>query len=158
MPKLSMAIGAAGLAAVLFSGCTDWMENQTKKTGSIIGKKTDEIQKFDPNAKQEVSDSKVRADDPLLYGMQAYGPIVEQISKLNIDYALRLYEAEHEHYPLTHEEFMTGVIKPNHIKLPVLPAGWKYAYDVENHKLEVVRPVRAAPKVTKQPPGAAPVE
>jgi hypothetical protein len=39
---------------------------------------------------------------------------------------------------------MTRVIKPNNIKLPVLPGGWKYAYDVPNHKLEVIRAEGAA--------------
>jgi hypothetical protein len=34
---------------------------------------------------------------------------------------------------------MTRIIKANNIKLPVLPGDGKYAYDVENHKLEVVR-------------------
>jgi hypothetical protein len=138
--KLAIWLGCSGLSVAVVCGCMESLENQTKKSpNSIIGKKTDDIQKFDPNARQEVSDSKVHANDPLLYGMQAYGPIMEQISKLNVDYAIRLFEAENGRYPKDYNEFMSGVIKANHIKLPVLPAGAKYAYDEQNHKLEVVR-------------------
>jgi hypothetical protein len=36
---------------------------------------------------------------------------------------------------------MTRIIKENQIKLPVLPGGARYAYDVENHKLKIVRAV-----------------
>ena len=93
------------------------MANQAKKDpGVIIGKKTDKIAEFDPNAKQEVSDSKVRADDPVLAPLQAYGPMVEQISKMEVEHAVELYNASEGHYPKDHEEFMTRVIKPNNIK------------------------------------------
>jgi hypothetical protein len=158
MNRLPILVVCGGLSVALVCGCMDSLANQGKKSpNSIIGKKTDDIGKFDPNAKQEVSDSKVKADDPLLYGMQAYGPIVEKISKLNIDYAVRLYEAEHGNYPKNYDEFMSGVIKANHIQLPVLPGGWKYAYDEKNHKLEVVRPEAGqqgnAPAAKPAPPG-----
>jgi hypothetical protein len=147
----------AGVACLgTLAGCMDSLAKQSQKTGSIIGKKTDKIEQFDPNKPQLVSDSKVRADDPVLYPLQAYGPIVEQISKLNIDHAVRLYEAQEGHYPRSHEEFMTGVVKANQIQLPVLPGGWKYAYDVENHKLEVVRPPDLPAKAGGQAPAANP--
>src|SRR5438105_3998399 len=93
-----------------------------KENGFIIGKKTQDIGEFDPNAKQEISDSKVRADDPILYPLQAYGPMVEQISKSHIEHALRLFQAENDRYPKDYAEFMTEIIKKNNIKLPVLPA------------------------------------
>ena len=71
-----------GLAIALLAGCSDWLADQGKKDpNSIIGRKTDKIEKFDPKAKQEVSDSKVRVDDPILGPMQAYGPAVEQSRK-----------------------------------------------------------------------------
>jgi hypothetical protein len=147
MARLTFGIGIAGLSIALAAGCGDWMESQTKKDSSvIIGKKTDKIEKFDPKAKQEVSDSKVRADDPILYPLQAYGPMVEQISKMHIEHALDLFNASEGRYPKDYEEFMTRIIKANSIKLPVLPGQWKYAYDVENHKLEVVRADNGAKK------------
>jgi len=157
MGKIALAFVASGLFAALLSGCGESWTNPAKKTGSIIGKKTDDIKEFDPNAaNQEVSDSKIRADDPILYGLQAYGPIMERISKLNIDYSVRLYEAQEGHYPRSHDEFMKEVIKRYGLKLPVLPAGWKYAYDVENHKLEVVRPKGKDANAPIAPVNAAP--
>jgi hypothetical protein len=159
MSKLTILVGCGGLSVALLCGCMDSLENQTKKDpNSIIGKTTDKIEKFDPNAKQQVSDSKVRANDPILYPLQAYGPIMEQISKLNVDYAIRLYEAENGHYPKDYNEFMSGVIKPNHIRLPVLPAGAKYAYDEQNHKLLVIQPTpqngnAAGPAANQAAPG-----
>ena len=140
MAKLTWGIGIGALTIALAAGCVDSLANQAKKDpNSIIGKKTDKIEKFDPKAKQEVSDSKVKADDPILYPLQAYGPMVEQISKMHVEHALDLFNASEGRYPKDYEEFMKRIIKENNIKLPVLPGDGKYAYDVENHKLEVVR-------------------
>jgi hypothetical protein len=157
MSKLTILVGCGGLSVALLCGCMDSLENQTKKDpNSIIGKTTDKIEKFDPKGKQEVSDSKVRADDPILYPLQAYGPMVEQISKLNVEHAVDLYQAENGHYPKDYNEFMSGVIKANQIRLPVLPAGWKYAYDVPNHKLMVVRPTERPQNGNATGPAANP--
>ncbi len=146
MAKIAGRMVAGGVAVVLLAGCMDSLENQTKKDpNSIIGKKTDKITEFDAKDKQEVSDSKVRADDPILAPLQAYGPMVEQISKMEIEHAVDLFNASEGRYPKDHDEFMLRIIKANNIKLPVLPGGWKYAYDVPNHKLEVVRPPGADP-------------
>ncbi len=155
MLRVALGIGIGSLMMALVTGCVDSLANQAKKDPNvIIGKKTDKIEEFNPKAKQEVSDSKVRADDPILYPLQAYGPMVEQISKSQIEYAVKLYEAEHGHYPKDYKEFMEGVIKPNQIKLPVLPGGWKYAYNVPEHKLMVVKDADAGPDAGKGAPAA----
>jgi hypothetical protein len=147
MAKLAGKLGAAGLAMALLAGCTEWLSDQAKKDpNSIIGRKADKLENFDPKAKQEVSDSKVRADDPILAPLQAYGPMVEQISKIQIQQAVDLFNASEGHYPKDYEEFMTRVVKPNNIKLALLPAGWKYAYDVPNHELKIIR-AEGAPHV-----------
>ena len=85
-----------------------------------------------------VSDSKVRVDTPVLAGLQAYGPIVEQLSKGAIAQALNLFNASEGRYPNSYDEFMTRIIKENNIQLPVLPGGKKYQYDVEKHELVVI--------------------
>jgi hypothetical protein len=140
--------GVWGALLLVAGGCMPSLEEQTKKSpNSIIGKKTQDIGKFDPNAGREVSDSKVRITNPITGPLEAYGPMVEQISKDHIDYALRLYEAEHGRYPKDYDEFMRDIIKANNIKLPVLPAQMKYQYDEVNHKLVVVQP--AAPPQPK---------
>jgi hypothetical protein len=143
-----------GSMTILFlSGCTDSLAKQVKKDpNSIIGKKTDDIKKFDPNAaKQVVSDSKVHVDDPVLYAMQAYGPMLEQISTMYIQHAVDLFNASEGRYPKDYDEFMIRIIKENQIKLPVLPGGAKYAYDVENHKLRIVKAMDMGPNATPAP-------
>ena len=55
----------------------------------------------------------------------------------NINYALKLYNAEHGNYPKTHDEFMTKIIRANQIQLPELDEGVEYMYDPEDHTLKV---------------------
>jgi hypothetical protein len=148
----SAALGSLTLA--LLPGCMDSLAKQTQKKPNegIIGKKTDDIKEFDPNAaKQIVSDSKVKVDDPVLYAMQAYGPMVEQISTMYIDHAIDLFHATEDRYPKDYNEFMTRIIKENQIKLPVLPGGAKYAYDVEKHKLRIVKAMDMGPNAPPAP-------
>ncbi len=114
-------------------------EDQVKKSpNSIIGKKTQDIGEFDPNAGAKVSDAKINATDPITAPTSAYGPMLERISATHIEQAVRLFEATEGRYPMSYEEFMEKIIKANKIELPVLPGGKKYQYDVENHKLVVV--------------------
>jgi hypothetical protein len=126
-------IGIALVVAVI--GC----EDQTKKSpNSIVGKTTQNIGEYDAKAGANVSDSKIRATDPITAPVMAYGPMLEQISKSHIDAAVNLFHANEGRYPKDLDEFMEQIIKPNNIKLPVLPGGKLYQYDVENHKLVVV--------------------
>jgi len=148
----STILGIPTLA--LLAGCADSLAKQVQKKPNegIIGKKTDDIKEFDPNAaKQVVSDSKVKVDDPVLYAMQAYGPMIEQISTMYIDHAIDLFHASEDRYPKDYNEFMTRIIKENQIKLPVLPGGAKYAYDVEKHKLRIVKAMDMGPNALPAP-------
>jgi len=57
--------------------------------------------------------------------------------------ALNLFEAENGRRPKDHTEFMEKIIKPNNIKLPVLPEGQSYRWDPtqgEKGELMVDRP------------------
>lgn len=123
------------------------LEDQTKKSpDSIIGKTTQDVGEYDPNANAKVSNSKINATDPFTAPTSAYGPMLEKISKSHIEHALNLYQATEGHFPNDYDEFMTHIIKANNIKLPVLPAGAKYQYDVENHRLVVIEaPVESKP-------------
>lgn len=123
------------LLLICLFGCEDMSK---KSPNSIMGKKTQDVGEFKPGAGAVVSDSKVRVDTPGLSGLQAYGPMVEQISKTHIAHALDLFNASEGRYPNSYDEFMTRIIKENNIQLPVLPGGKKYQYDVENHKLVVI--------------------
>lgn len=126
-----------GLAMLVLYGC----EDQVKKSPNAIFKKTtQDVGEYDPNAAQEVSDSKVRStNDPITYPLQAYGPMMEQVAKLGVDNAINTFYAVEGRYPKDHDEFMERIIKENNLKLPVLPYGDKYLYDVPNHKLIVVK-------------------
>ena len=130
----------AAILILAAAGCgMKSIEEQTKKSdSSIIGKKTQNIGEFDPNAGAKVSDSKIHATDPITSGTSAYGPMLERISKSHIEHAVNLYHATEDRYPKDLDEFMEKIIKPNNIQLPVLPGGKLYQYDVENHKLVVV--------------------
>jgi hypothetical protein len=136
------------------------LEEQTKKSpNSIIGKKTQDIGQFNPNAGAKVSDGKIVATDIVTAPVSAYGPALERISKSYIEQAIRLFEATEGRYPQSYEEFMEKIIKPNKIELPVLPGGKKYQYDVANHQLIVVDAPAAAPEGTSPAaPSAAPAE
>jgi hypothetical protein len=61
----------------------------------------------------------------------------------HVDYALRLYEAAEGRYPASHEEFMEKIVRANNLKLPDLPPGQRYVYDVPTHELLVERTVPA---------------
>jgi hypothetical protein len=136
-----------GALLLALGGCMPSLEEQTKKSpNSIIGKTTQDIGKFDPNAGREVSDSKVNVTNPITGPLEAYGPILEQNMKSQIDYALRLYEAENGRYPKDYNEFMEKIIKANNIRLPVLPGKMQYQYDEVNHQLIVVKPEAPAEK------------
>lgn len=129
------------------SGCMQSLEEQVKKDpDNIIGKKTQDIGEFDPNAGAAVSDSKVRVTNPITGPLEAYGPMVEQLMKTHIAHALNLFNATEGRYPESYDEFMEKIIKANNIQLPVLPGGKKYQYDVANHQLVVIdAPTEPAP-------------
>ena len=88
-------LAAAGLSALLLAGCMDKLEKQGEKTGSVIGKTTKEVKEFDPNAKQIVSDSKVRLEPGPFYALGAVRPLEEQILKGHIKQALDFFYVEH---------------------------------------------------------------
>lgn len=130
----------AAILALTVTGCgMKSIDEQTKKSpDSIIGKTTQSVGAYDPAAGSTVSDSKIRATDPVTAPLSAYGPMLEQISKTSIEGAVNLFHANEGRYPKDIDEFMEKIIKANNIKLPVLPGGKQYQYDVENHKLVVV--------------------
>ena len=148
-------IGVIVVAAFLAAGCMESLEKQTAKSpNSIVGKKTQDIGKFDPNApNQQVIDSKIRATDPITAPVGAYGPMMQKVSNIQIDSAINYFYGENGRYPKDYDEFMEKIIKPNNIQLPVLPAKGQYKYDEENHCLVVVR---EAPAGAAEP--AAPAE
>jgi len=131
------------IAVLVICGCMEGLEKQVEKSpNSVFGKKTQEIGKFDPNAAgQQVKPDQpqVKVTNVVTGGLEAYGPMMEQISKLGIEHAVKLFEAENGRFPKDYDEFMTEIVKKNNIQLPVLPGGAKYQYDEAEHKLVVVK-------------------
>lgn len=125
---------------LVVTGCgTKPLEKQVEKSpDSIIGKTTQSVGVYDPNAGAKVSDSKIQATDPVTAPLAAYGPMLERIQKTQVEAAINLYHASEGRYPKDLDEFMEQIIKANRINLPVLPGGKIYQYDVDNHKLVVV--------------------
>ena len=66
--------------------------------------------------------------------------IQHQLMFLQVDQALKLFKAQEDRSPNSHEEFMKKIIKPNQLALPKLPQGHRYVYDPELKKLMVERP------------------
>lgn len=125
--------------ALLLTGCMKTLEDQTKPSdGFIVGKTTQDVGKFDPNANNKVSNSTVEITNPVTGALSAYGPMVEQLMKGEVKHAVDLFHAEHDRYPKDYDEFMEKIIKANKIRLPVLPGEKKYQYDEANHILVVV--------------------
>ncbi len=63
----------------------------------------------------------------------------ERIAFINVQRAMRTFEALHERKPESHEEFMEQIVKENGISLPGLFEGERYEYDPESGELMVVK-------------------
>jgi hypothetical protein len=139
------------LAVVAASGCEEPKNVAGKppapapappKDNFIVGKKTQEIGKFDPNEEIRkggaVSNFKITARDPITLSGNAYVTSIGKISVDQMDYAVKLFQAENDRFPKDYQEFMDEIIKKNNIALPKLPFYQEYKYDEVNHKLLVI--------------------
>ena len=122
------------LTAILLCGCFESQQPSAPRQ-----KTTDKIGEFDPNAGDEVVKPEVKITNPITGPLEAYGPMVQMLAGLNIDQAVNFFHATEGRYPDSYDEFMTRIIEENKIRLPVLSPGLEYQYDVENHKLLVIR-------------------
>jgi hypothetical protein len=85
-----------------------------------------------------------------------YVTSVSRIAELSIQARLETFNAIEGRYPESHEEFMEKVIRgADPIALPALPPNQKYAYNVAEHKLEIlVYPEGVDPNATAPVPDA----
>ncbi len=98
-----------------------------------------EIGEFDPNDGQEVVEIKPQVTDPITGPLAILKGVRAKMPALQIEHALNLYQASEGNFPKSHDEFMTNIIKANNLALPQLTDDLQYRYDVENHKLVIVR-------------------
>lgn len=61
----------------------------------------------------------------------------ERIRLATVDYALKLFKAEHDRLPKSDAEFKDKIIRANQIPLPELPDGDEYWYDAKSGQLMV---------------------
>lgn len=129
------------MALLFTTGCVDNTQSTaTAAKGPAKLKTTQDVGEFNAaDASKQVVDSKVKITNPLTAGLEAYQPLKEQVAGFGVDHAIGLYHALEGRYPKDHAEFMTVIIKQNNIRLPALPAGKSYEYDVANHKLMIVQ-------------------
>ena len=120
--------------AFLMLGCVESPPSTPQRA-----KTTDKISEFDPGAGNEVVKPEVKMTNPITGPLEAYQPLVQQVAALGIEHAVNLFNASEGRYPNSYDEFMTRIIKENNIHLPAIPPGLEYQYDVENHKLLVIR-------------------
>ena len=128
----------------LLAGCND-LASTPQSDAPAKPKTTDQIGEFDPAAGLETVSDKVVITNPITGPLEAYQPLKQKIAGLGIEHAVNLFQAAEGRYPKDHDEFMSRVIKENNMRLPALPSGLSYQYDVQNHKLVVVRADTGAP-------------
>lgn len=116
-------------------------EEAAEPKGSIFGKKTQDITEYDPAAGKVVSEGKYESSliKSAMGNAGVYGSAVENIELPQVNRLIEMYRATTGKYPKTHKEFMDEVIIKNNHKLTMLPHGSSYQYDVENHKVLVVK-------------------
>jgi hypothetical protein len=100
---------------------------------------TDKIGEFDPAAGKEVVTPDAKVTDPITGPLEVLKSVRMKLPALQIEHAVNLFNASEGRYPQSHEEFMTRIIQENQLRLPQLPAGLEYQYDVTNHKLVIIR-------------------
>ena len=106
----------------------------------IVGKRTQEIGNAEAEKKAGgvVASQKITARDPITLSGNPYVTSIGKISIDQMDYAIRLFQAETGRFPKDYQEFMDEIIKKNNIALPKLPFYQEYGYDAPSHKLVII--------------------
>lgn len=150
-----------GVAAVTFLGTTGCMPK--KKSGSpdgsaesgesddastprkTIGETTQNVLDLD----KALAGGGVRAEtgvtsgNPLMQSAEAYRTTVAKVGGMAVQQAIQLRNAQsiQDPKPLTHDQFLDEIIRPDEpggIRLPMLPYYQEYAWDEEAQELVVV--------------------
>lgn len=127
------------LSTLLLIGCTDGSDTGTQKPADPP--KPAEISEFDQGAGKEVVKLDAKISDPITGPLEILKKAKVELPMLAIEHALNLYNAAEGRFPQSHDEFMTQIIAANNIRLPALPNGLQYQYDVAGHRLVIVNTV-----------------
>lgn len=115
------------------------------KSRETIGKKTQNVLKL-PDALQQggvMAETTIPVADPLTQNAAAYRTTVGKIGAMSVEQAIQIRNAQSiaDPKPLSYDEFMAEIIKPNGpdgIQLAMLPYYQEYAWDESTQKLVVV--------------------
>jgi hypothetical protein len=124
------------VSTLLFVGCVDATDTRTQKPADPP--KPAEIGEFDQAAGKEVVKLDAQVSDPITGPLEILKKAKVELPMLAIEHALNLYNAAEGRFPQSHDEFMTQIITANNIRLPALPNGLQYQYDVAGHRLVIV--------------------
>ena len=124
------------LSTLLFVGCADGSDTGTPKPADPP--KPAEIGEFDQEAGKEVVKLDAKVSDPITGPLEILKKAKVDLPMLAIEHALNLYNAAEGRFPQSHDEFMTQIVVANNIRLPALPNGLQYQYDVAGHRLVIV--------------------
>ncbi len=131
---------ALGLALALAAGCDQ--PRPKVEPRPILNRRTQDIRDVKAETKPEAGGVVVRpkivSKDPITLPGNAYVTMIGKISMDQIDYAIKLYQAQTGEYPKTYDEFMEKIIKENNIALPEQPSYRKYGYDAAEHRLTII--------------------
>jgi len=114
---------------------------EPKEPEFIVGKRTQEIKRIEPEVAagaDVIEKPKITAKDPITLQGNAYVTMIGQTSILQIEHAMKLYQAANDRFPQSYDEFMAEIIRANNIALPKLPHYQEYGYDEQNHKLVIL--------------------
>ena len=129
--------------AVWVAGCGGGADDQAKRKPEpkpILGRKTQKIVDLKKDrAKFKDAPVEARGSDGILNPGRAYAGTVSKTQRLMIRHAIDLFHATEGRYPKDYDEFMKRIVKPNRIKLPVLPGDRQYAYDSDTRELTIVQ-------------------
>jgi|GEM_PF-920042 len=115
-------------------------EEEVVQPREILGKRTQDIRNADVEIDKgaKVASTAITAKDPITLSGNAYVSIIGKTSILQIEHALRLYQATNDRFPKDYAEFKAEIIQANNIALPTLPYYQEYGYDEKEHKLVVL--------------------
>ena len=122
----------------VLAGCSDSLvSTDPSRNKPLRPKVTDDIGEF--KGDKQVVMPEVKITNPVTGPLEAYNPLKQRIAALSLDHAINMFHALEGRYPKDYDEFMQRVIKENKIQLPEPAKGLCYEYDVENHKLLIVK-------------------
>jgi hypothetical protein len=150
--SLALALAAAGCAeervtkpgAGKVAAAPKPAEEQVKSR-ETIGKRTQTVLKLSDAIQQGgvPAATNIPVADPLTQNAAAYRTTVGKIGAMSVEQAIQIRNAQSiaDPKPLTYDEFVNEIIKPNQpdgIQLAMLPYYQEYAWDEQNQKLIVV--------------------